>query len=153
PWYFSFIDYSLRPNLIFIHPSINLLSFVNDGLMFFFFLLVGAEVKREMISGELSQKSQILLPIFAAIGGMALPTIIYLSLNFQSAYTASGWSIPAATDIAFSLGILSLLGRKVPLSLKVFLTAVAVFDDLGAILIIAIFYHSDFSVLGLIYSL
>lgn len=112
---------------------------VNDGLMTIFFLLIGLELEREIYQGELSNIKDALLPIFAAIGGMVVPAGIYLAFNF-GAVTQSGAGIPMATDIAFAIGILSLLGNRVPLSLKIFLTALAVIDDLGAILIIAIFY-------------
>lgn len=112
---------------------------INDGLMTIFFLLIGLELEREIYQGELSNIKDALLPIFAAIGGMAIPAGIYLAFNF-GAITQSGAGIPMATDIAFAIGILSLLGNRVPLSLKIFLTALAVIDDLGAILIIAIFY-------------
>ncbi len=115
---------------------------VNDGLMAIFFFVVGLEIKRELITGELSSIKQASLPIAAALGGMALPAIIYMVLN-QPPETEGGWGIPMATDIAFSLGILSLLGKRVPASLKVFLVAFAIVDDLGAVLIIAFFYSGD----------
>ena len=112
---------------------------INDGLMTVFFLLIGLELERELYNGELSKIRNALLPLFGAIGGMIVPALIYLSLNFAT-NTQSGFGIPMATDIAFAIGILSLLGNKVPTSLKIFLTALAVIDDLGAILVIAIFY-------------
>lgn len=112
---------------------------INDGLMAVFFLLVGLEIKREMIEGELSSFKNASLPIFAAIGGMVVPALIYVAFNFGTAY-GNGWGIPMATDIAFSLAIISMLGKKIPNSIKIFLAALAIVDDLGAILVIAIFY-------------
>ena len=122
---------------------------INDGLMAVFFLLVGLEIKRELIEGELSSREQAILPAMAAIGGMAVPAGIYVLLNFGVPANLNGWAIPSATDIAFSLGVMTLLGSRAPLSLKVLLTAIAVFDDFGAIVIIAIFYSTDLSVLSL----
>ncbi|WP_449387748.1 Na+/H+ antiporter NhaA [Chryseobacterium lineare] len=112
---------------------------INDGLMAVFFLLVGLEIKREMVEGELSSFKNASLPIFAAIGGMVVPALIYTAFNFGTAY-GNGWGIPMATDIAFSLAIISMLGKKIPNSIKIFLAALAIVDDLGAILVIAIFY-------------
>lgn len=126
-----------------------LLLWVNDGLMAVFFMLVGLELKREFLEGELADPRNIALPAIAALGGMAVPSALFAALNHDDPMAINGWAIPAATDIAFALGILSLLGSRVPVSIKVFLTSVAIFDDVGAIIIIALFYTQDISYIAL----
>ena len=126
-----------------------LILWVNDGLMAVFFLLVGLELKREIVEGQLSSPDQIVLPALAAIGGLAVPAAIYWLINRDSPEGLNGWAVPTATDIAFALAILSLLGSRVPASLKVFLTTIAIFDDLAAIIIIAVFYSADLSTVSL----
>ncbi len=130
----------------------SILHWINDGLMVLFFFLVGMEIKRELLVGELSSKERALLPLIAAIGGMAIPAAIYIAFNWNHPESLNGWAIPAATDIAFALGMVALLGRRVPTSIKVFLTALAILDDVGAILIIAIFYTKNINFSALIFA-
>jgi NhaA family Na+:H+ antiporter len=136
---FSFLHFDLR-------------HWINDALMPLFFLLVGIEIKREVVKGELSRPRQAILPVAAAAGGILVPAAIYAAFNFNNPETISGWAIPTATDIAFSLGILSMLGRRVPFAIKIFLTALAIIDDLGAILIIAVFYTGSLQLTMLLYA-
>ena len=152
---FSELYFSTLQDYLFIGINnfglkLSVLHWINDALMAIFFFFVTLEIKREFIQGELSNLKQALLPIIAAIGGMLVPALFYISVNFESGETINGWAIPSATDIAFSLGILSLLGSRVPISLKVFLTALAIIDDLGAIIIIAFFYSGDLTIKYLI---
>ena len=149
--YAYFIDTPVEIRVGALQIAKPLLLWVNDGLMAIFFFLVGLELKREFLEGELSRPANIMLPALGAVGGMAVPVAIFVWFNSGNAAAMQGWAIPAATDIAFALGILMLLGSRVPVSLKVFLVSLAIFDDLGAIVIIAIFYSSDLSINALVF--
>ena len=144
-WYESFIQAPVAIQIGSFEIAKDAHHWINDGLMAVFFFLVGLELKREVLIGELSNVKQIILPAGAALGGMIMPAIVYLFFNYNEPEFWRGWAIPAATDIAFALGILSLLGNRVPNSLKVFLVSIAIFDDIGAIIIIALFYTNDLS--------
>jgi NhaA family Na+:H+ antiporter len=148
--YTLFIDTPVEIRIGALKIAKPLFLWVNDGLMAIFFFLVGLELKREFLEGELSQPANVLLPAVGAVGGMAVPVAIYVAFNIGDPQAMRGWAIPAATDIAFALGLLMLLGSRVPVSLKVFLVTLAIFDDLGAIVIIAIFYSGDLSALALV---
>lgn len=156
PWseqYFHFLENKIGfgfNDVSFLKYSLH--HWINDGLMAIFFFVVGLELKREIVAGELSSPRKALLPIGAAVGGMLVPAVIYIALN-PNGEASSGWGIPMATDIAFALGVLHLLGKRIPLTIKVFLTALAIVDDLGAVLVIAFFYTSDISVQNLLLGL
>ena len=148
--YFETLSIYLTLGIKPIAIKLSVLHWINDVLMAIFFFLVTLEIKREFIQGELSNPKQALLPIVGAIGGMLVPALVYVYININDPSTLKGWAIPSATDIAFSLGVLSLLGSRVPVSLKVFLTALAIIDDLGAIIIIAFFYSNKIQILYLL---
>ncbi len=153
PWSFQYFHF-LENKFGFVFNDVSFLKYsfhhwINDGLMSVFFFVVGLELKREIVAGELSNPRKALLPIGAALGGMLVPAIIYFAFN-PAGEANNGWGIPMATDIAFALGVLHLLGKRIPLSLKIFLTALAIVDDLGAVLVIAFFYTSDISVVSLL---
>lgn len=149
PYYDALLDTPVEVRIGELEVAKPLLLWINDGLMAIFFFLIGLELKREILEGELSDPSKIALPVFAAIGGMAVPAAIYSVINAGDEIALRGWAIPSATDIAFALTILSLLGSKVPTSLKLFLLTLAIVDDMGAIVIIALFYTTDLSVTSL----
>ena len=144
--YFEILQKKLKLGLSSFGLELSILHWINDVLMAIFFFLVSLEIKREFIKGELSNPKQAMLPIVGAIGGMLIPALFYIFINWGDNIKMNGWAIPSATDIAFSLGVLSLLGKRVPVSLKVFLTALAIIDDLGAIVIIAFFYSGNIQI-------
>ena len=152
-WHQYFLDLPIEIKLGGLELKKNVLLVINDGLMAAFFLLIGLEIKREALEGELASPSRLALPVLAALGGVVLPGVIYIWSTWGDSAAARGWAIPTATDIAFSLGVLSLLGSRVPVSLKVFLTTVAVVDDLAAIVIIALLYTSQLSWTALLFGL
>ena len=150
PFYTALLDIPVEIKVGTLHIAKPLILWINDGLMAIFFFLIGLELKRELLEGELSDPKKIILPAFAAVGGMLIPALIYAAFNWNDAEALKGWAIPTATDIAFALGILAIFGKRVPIALKIFLVSLAIMDDMGAIIIIAIFYTSDLSVASLV---
>ncbi len=148
--YHALLDTPVEIRIGALHIAKPLILWINDGLMAIFFFLIGLELKRELVEGELSDPKKIILPACAAVGGMLIPALIYSSLNWNDPAALKGWAIPTATDIAFALGILALFGKRVPIALKVFLVSLAIMDDMGAIIVIAIFYTSDLSISSLL---
>ena len=149
-FYYGLLDTPVEVRIGELQIAKPLLLWINDGLMAVFFFLIGLELKRELVEGELSDPRNIILPGVGALGGMLVPALIYAYFNYDDPRALQGWAIPAATDIAFALGVLSLLGSRVPTSIKVFLTSLAIFDDVGAIIIIAVFYTANISVTALL---
>ncbi|MCL5498432.1 Na+/H+ antiporter NhaA [Escherichia coli] len=147
--YQAFLDTPVAFRFAALEINKNMLLWINDALMAVFFLMVGLEVKYELMQGSLASRQQAIFPVIAAVGGMIAPALIFLAFNFHDPLARHGWAIPAATDIAFALGVLALLGDRIPPALKIFLMALAIIDDLGAIIIIALFYTSDLSLLSL----
>ncbi|NQZ24548.1 MAG: Na+/H+ antiporter NhaA [Colwellia sp.] len=149
PWYDLLLEIPVVIAVGTFEIAKPLLLWINDGLMALFFFLIGLELKREFLEGDLSQPGQVTLPAIGAVGGMLVPALCYAALNYDNPDALNGWAIPTATDIAFALGILAIIGSRVPLQLKVFLTSLAIFDDLGAIIVIAAFYTDQLSMLSL----
>jgi len=149
PWYDLLLEIPVVVAVGTFEIAKPLLLWINDGLMALFFFLIGLELKREFLEGDLSKPGQVTLPAIGAVGGMLVPALCYAALNYDNPAALNGWAIPTATDIAFALGILAIIGSKVPLQLKVFLTSLAIFDDLGAIIVIAAFYTEQLSMLSL----